>query len=46
MDMVSNLQVAVVFSASEETEFEVDATSIILSDLYHFGNVNKESFRY
>ena len=30
---------------SEETKFEVDTISIILS-LYHFGNVNKELFRY
>ena len=40
--------VAVVVAAvlvSEETKFEVDTISIILS-LYHFGNVNKELFRY
>ena len=35
-----------VFSVSEETKFEVDTTSIILSYLCHFGNVNKELFRY
>ena len=39
-------QAVVVFSVSEETKFEVDTTSIILSYLYHFGNVNKELFRY
>ena len=36
----------VVFSDSEKTKFEVDTTSIILSYLYHFGNVKKELFRY
>ena len=39
-------QAVVVFSVSEETKFEVDTTSIILSYLCHFGNVNKELFRY
>ena len=39
-------QALVVFSVSKETKFEVDTTSIILSYLYHFGNVNKELFRY
>ena len=37
---------AVIFLISEETKFEVDTTSIILSYLYHFGNVKKEFFRY
>ena len=36
----------VVFSDSEKTKFEVDTTSIILSYLSHFGNVNKELLRY
>ena len=39
-------QAVLVFWVSEETKFEVDTTSIILSYLYHFGNVNKELFRY
>ena len=39
-------QAVVIFSASEETKFDVDTTSIILSYLCHFGNVNKELFRY
>ena len=38
--------VVVVNLVSEETKFEVDTTSIILSYLYHFCNVNKELFRY
>ena len=38
--------VVVVILVSEETKFEVDTTSTILSYLYHFGNVNKELFRY
>ena len=48
MFMVWKLQVAAVFSASEETlsKFEVDTTSITLNYLYHFENVNKELFRY
>ena len=46
MGIVSKLQAIVVFSASEETKFEVDTTSIILSYLYHFGNLNKQLFRY
>ena len=29
------------FTISEETKFEVDTTSIILSYLYNFGNINK-----
>ena len=37
---------AVVFSDSEETKFELDTTSIILSYQYHSGNVKKELFRY
>ena len=36
----------VVFLVSEETNFEVDTTSIILIYLYHFRNVNKKLFRY
>ena len=32
----------VVSSVSEETNFDVDTTSIVLSYLYYFGNVNKE----
>ena len=39
-------QAVIFFSVSEETKFEVDTTSIILSYLYHFWNVNKELFRY
>ena len=35
-----------VFLVSKETKFEIDTTSIILSYLYHFRNVNKELFRY
>ena len=46
MAMVLKLQAVVVFSVSEETKFEVDTTFIILSYLYHFGNINKELFRY
>ena len=42
--MVWKLQ-AVAFSVSEETNFEVDTTSIILNSLYHFGNVKIELFR-
>ena len=38
--------VVVVNLISEETKFEVDTTSMILSYLYHFGNNNKELFRY
>ena len=34
------------FLAPEETKFKVDTTSIILGYLYHFGNVNKELFKY
>ena len=44
--MVKKLQAVVVFSASEETKFEADTSSIILSYLYHLGNVNKQLFRY
>ena len=52
--MLVKLQVAVVVVVvvvvvnlvSEETKFEVNATFIILSYLYHVGNVNKELFRY
>ena len=39
--IVWKLQTVVVFSVSEETKFEVDTTSVTLSCLYHFGNVNK-----
>ena len=45
MGIVWKLQAAVVFSASEETKFEVDTTSMILGYLQHVGNVNKELFR-
>ena len=34
------------FFISEETKFHVDTTSIVLSHLYHFGNVNWELFWY
>ena len=34
------------FFSFKETKYEVDYTSIILSYLYYFGNVNKELFRY
>ena len=37
---------AVAFSVSEETKFEVDSASIILSYLRHFWKVNKELYRY
>ena len=40
--MVWKLQAGDVFSVSEETKFEVDTTSITLSYLHHFGNINKE----
>ena len=45
--MLVKLQVVVVVVnlVSEETKFEVDTTSIILSYLYHFENVNEELFR-
>ena len=46
MGMVWKLQAAVIFSASKETKFEVDTTSIILGYLYHLRNVNEELFRY
>ena len=39
------LQAAVVWF-QEKTKFETDTTSIIVSYLYHFRNVNKELFRY
>ena len=42
--MVWKLQVDVISSASEETKLEVDTTSIILSYLYHSGNVNKGTY--
>ena len=35
------LQAVVVFSVSKETKFELDTTSMILSYLYHFGNVKR-----
>ena len=38
-------QAVVVFSVSEESKFDVDTTSTILSYLYHFWNVNTELFR-
>ena len=34
-----------VFSVPEETKFDVDTTSIILSYLYNFRNVNNELFK-
>ena len=34
------------FFGFEETKFEVNTTSIILSYLYNFENIDKESFRY
>ena len=34
------LNITSFFLVSEETKFEVDTTSIVLSYLYHFGNVN------
>ena len=37
---------ALFFLVSKETKLEVDTTSIILIYLYHYGNVNKELFRY
>ena len=37
---------AVVFLVSKKTKLEVDTTSIILSHLYHFVNVNKELLRF
>ena len=40
------LQAAVVFRFREKTKFETDTTSIIVSYLYHFRNVNKELFGY
>ena len=46
MFMAGKLQVVDVFSISKETMFDVDTTSVILSYLYHFGNENKELFRY
>ena len=46
MGKVEKLQEVVIFLDSEETKFEVNTTSIILSYLYHFGNVNKQLFRY
>ena len=46
MTMVWKLLAVIVFSVSEKTKFEVDTTSIILSYLYHYGNVNRELFRY
>ena len=47
--MLVKLQAVVIVAVvlvSEETKLEVDIISIILSYLYHFGNVNKELFRY
>ena len=43
---VKNYRLLLFFLVSEETKFEVDTTSAILSSLYHFRNVNKELFRY
>ena len=39
------LQSVAVFSVFEETKFEVDTASIILSYLYHFVNLNKKLMR-
>ena len=39
--MVWKLQAFAVLSLSEVTKFELDTTSIILSYIYHSGNVNK-----
>ena len=44
--IVWNIPAVVVFSVSEQTKFEVDNTSIILSYLCHFGDLKKELFRY
>ena len=46
MSMVWKLQAVVIFSVSEETKFNVDTTSIILSCFYHFGDVKKELLGY
>ena len=40
------IMLKIVFSVPKETKFEVDTTSIILSYLYHFRNVNNELFKY
>ena len=40
------MMLQIVFSVPEETKFEVDTTSIILSCFYHFRNVNNELFKY
>ena len=36
----------VIFQFSEETKFEVDTTSIILSYIYDFGSVIKKLLKY
>ena len=46
LQVVVVVVVVVVNLVSEETKYEVNATSIILSYLYHVGNVSKELFRY
>ena len=38
--------VVVVFLVSAETKFELDTTYVVLSYLYHLGNIIKELFRY
>ena len=43
---VENYKLLLFVFVSEETKFEVDTTSIILSYLYHFENVNNELLRY
>ena len=40
------IMLKIVFSVPEETKFEVDTTSIILSYSFHFKNVNNELFKY
>ena len=42
--VVWKLQIVVAFSVSEGTNFEVDTISIILSYLYHVGNVKQKLF--
>ena len=46
--LVKSQAIVIVAFVSEETKFEVDTTSIILSYHfnYHFENVNKVFFRY
>ena len=45
--MLVKLQAVVIaVLVSQKAKFEVGTTSVILSYLYHFGNVTKELFRY